>query len=478
MNIIKLVMQDEWRYWQRTRVATTVVLIGVVLALASVIVNSVEMRQAAFERTEMQQVSEATFLAQPDRHPHRMVHYGHYVFRTPSPLSIIEPGVDAYTGTAIFLEGHQQNTAMFAEQRQSSGLTRFSSLSPAFVLQVIVPLLLVLVGYSCITREREAGTLHVLITQGVQSRDILAGKFLSLAGSGLLMLAPLIMASIWASFKGESAFVTTGFVLGYFIYILIWSAIVLSVSTISSRSNASFAALIAVWVVLCILIPRIGSSTAATLVPSAGKLETDFAVLEELRELGDGHNAADPAFEKLKQDLLEQYGVDDTADLPINFRGTVASYSEKKLTDVLNKYAETRMDEELSQAEIARQFGWLSPMVSMRTFSMMLSGTNLETHHRFLREAEAIRFDFVQKLNHVHEHELDYQTDVNRYRNDDTAKAARVDAGNWEVLSSFSFEPESGVFRLTHSLRYVLQLLFWCGLMLVLIKGASRRLMS
>ncbi|GEA59141.1 ABC transporter permease [Vibrio comitans] len=477
MNIIKLVMRDEWRYWRRTRVATTVVLIGLVLSLASVVINAVEMRQASAERAELQKVSEANFLDQPDRHPHRMVHYGHYVFRAPSPLSIIDPGVDAYTGTAIFLEGHQQNSAMFADQRQSSGMTRFSSLSPAFMLQVIVPLLLILVGYSCITREKEAGTLHVLITQGVKARHILGGKFLSLFGSGLLMLAPLILASLWAVLNGESFLISASFILGYTIYILIWSAIVLWVSTISSRSNASFAILIGLWVILCILVPRIGSSTAATFVSSPSKLETDFAVREELRALGDGHNASDPAFEKLKQDLLDQYGVDDISELPLNFRGVVATYSEKKLTDVLNKYADNRMDEELAQAKIAREFGWLSPMVSIRTFSMMISGTNLETHHRFLREAENLRFDFVQALNHVHAHDLDYDADVNRYKNDETAIAARVDASHWDVLSDFSFEPESSGFRLDHSLHYSLQLLFWFGLMLLLIKKASRRIL-
>ncbi|WP_026960196.1 ABC transporter permease [Aliagarivorans taiwanensis] len=477
MSIIKSVMFDEWRYWRRTKVATTVILIGIALALASVIVNSIEVRQASAERTELQRISEQTFFDQPDRHPHRMVHYGHYVFRTPSPLSIIEPGVDAFTGTAMFLEGHQQNTAMFSEQRQSSGLTRFSSLSPAFMLQVLVPLMLILVGYSCVTREREAGTLHVMITQGVKVRDILAGKFFSLAGSGMLMLAPLAIASLWAGVHGESLAITASFVLGYVVYILVWSAIVLWGSTISSRSNASFAILIALWVVLCILVPRIASTTAASLEPSPGKLETDFSVVEELRALGDGHNASDPAYEKLKQDLLSQYGVDDVADLPMNFRGVVLTYSEKKLTDVLNKYAEARMDEELSQAEIARQFGWLSPMVSMRTFSMMIAGTNLENHHRFLREAEDLRFDFVQALNHAHEHDLDYHTDINRYVNDDTAKAARVDASHWQVLSSFDFAPESAQFRLSHSLRYALQLLLWAGLMLALIKRASRGVM-
>jgi len=473
MSTIKQIMLDEWRYWWRTKLATTVIFIGVILTLASVIVSTTDMRQAAAERTHLQQASEARFLEQPDRHPHRMVHYGHYVFRAPSPLSMIEPGVDAYTGTSIFLEGHRQNSAMFADQRQSSGLTRFSSLSPAFIMQVLAPLLMILVGYACITREKEAGTLNIMMTQGVKKHEVLFGKFLALIGSGLLVLVPLVLASIWANVMGESIIATTSFVLGYFIYILIWGAIVLWVSTFSSRKNTSFASLICLWITLCILIPRISSSTAASIVPSSGKLEADFAVFEELRKLGNGHNASDPAFNQLKANLLAKYDANGIEDLPVNFRGVVAQYSEEKLTKVLNRFAETRMQEELSQAKIARYFGWLSPMVTIRTFSMMMAGTNLETHHRFLREAESLRYEFVQSLNHLHQHKLDYHSDVNRYKE---GVVARVDASNWNLLSSFSFKPQAGITRLQQSLLYGLQLLFWCVVILLLIKRASQRI--
>lgn len=478
MKTLSLILFDEWRFWRRSKVAATVLVIGVLLTLASVVVNHVETQHADAERRQLQQYSESQFMAQPDRHPHRMVHYGHYVFRNPTPLSALDPGVDAYTGHAIFLEGHRQNTAMFAEQNQSSGMTRFSSLSPAFLVQVLLPLLIVLVGYSCVTREKEAGTLTVLITQGVNARQLLSGKFLALVLAGVVMLLPLIVASLLAIGEGESVLTSSAFIAGYLGYIVIWSALVLWVSSMSQRSHASFAILISLWVVFAVLMPRIASSSAATLAPAMGKLETDFGVIEELRQLGDGHNAADPAFEKLKRDLLEQYQVDDIAELPVNFRGAVAAYSEEKLTKVLNRYAEDNMDKEQNQANIARRFGWLSPTVSMANLSMMLAGTNLETHHRFLRQAEELRFEFVQALNHVHLHDLDYQTDVNRYKDDATAKAARVDAHHWQVLSSFTFTPQAPNDRLAQSLRYALQMGLWLLILAGLIRFATRRLMS
>jgi len=473
MSAISQVTRDEWRFWHRTKLAATILVIGTLLTIVSAVVNTIEMEHTSHEREHLQQTSETQFLEQPDRHPHRMVHYGHYVFRTPSPLSMIEPGVDSFTGTSIFLEGHRQNSAMFSDQRQASGMTRFSSLTPSFLLQVLVPLFVILIGYASVTREKEAGTLHIMITQGVNLWHLLLGKYLALLSSGLLMLMPLVIAAIWATFTGESLLITSSFVTGYILYILVWSGIVLTVSALSNKNSVSFTALIGLWILFCILIPRIGSSSAAAIAPSLGKLEADFSVLEELRKLGDGHNAADPAFEQLKKNLFTKYNVDKVEDLPINFRGTVAQYSEEKLTKVLNKFAEQRMQEELSQAQIARQFGWLTPTTAIRSFSMIIAGTSLETHHRFLREAEILRFDFVQSLNKVHQDTLSYQADINRHKDD---KAARVNAENWQVLSSFSFKPDAATTRLSRSVPFGFQLILWAALVGFTLRFAVRRI--
>lgn len=476
MSVIKRVTLDEWRFWHRTKLAATIMFIGILLALVSAVVNTVKMQHAAHERAHLQKTSEAQFLEQPDRHPHRMVHYGHYVFRVPSPLSIIEPGVDAFTGTSIFLEGHKQNSAMFADQRQASGMTRFSSLTPSYLLQVLVPLFIILIGFASITREKEAGTLNIMITQGVNLWHLILGKYFALISSALLMLIPLIVAASWATLNGESILITSSFVVGYLIYLFIWSGIVLAVSATSSKSSTSLVTLISVWILLCILMPRIGSSSASAIAPSASKLEADFAVVEELRKLGDGHNAADPAFEKLKKNLLNKYNVDNVEDLPINFRGTVAEYSEKKLTDVLNVFAEKRMEEELAQAKIARQFGWLTPTTALRSFSMTISGTSLETHHRFLREAEQLRFDFVQSLNKAHQDVLTYQADINRGKSAESNKAARIDAKNWQVLKEFSFTPDTTQKRLSSGSSYFVQLLFWTLAIAFFLRFSIRRI--
>ncbi|WP_350586723.1 DUF3526 domain-containing protein [Pseudoalteromonas sp. RB2-MNA-CIBAN-0110] len=474
---VVIVAKDEWRYWLRSKLAMTVLAIGLVLTLASVIVTAITMMELSHTRHELQTTSDKSFVDQPDRHPHRMVHYGHYAFRTPSPLSTLDPGIDAYTGNSIFLEGHRQNSAMFADSRQGTALTKLGSLTPAFIVQTLAPLLLILIGYSGISRERESQTLSYLLSQGTSGVTLIAGKGLALLSVVGLILTPLTVSALFTVAAGESLLAVVSFVVGYALYLTVWVLLILLASSVFSKNSGSFTALAFVWILLCIVMPRVASTSASTAVPSAGKIETDFAVKAQLRKLGDGHNANDPAFMQFKQSLLKKYNVKSIDELPINFRGLVASESEAKLTNVLNKFAEQRMQAELKQTKVSRYFGWVSPMVAIRSLSMIVVGTSIETHHRFLRETEQLRFDFVQGLNKVHVEKLSYQDDMNRNASTEATKQARVSAQNWQVLQNFTFNVDNAQVRAQRSIPAFLQLFIWIAVLLGGIKFVGKRLL-
>ncbi|GAA78972.1 DUF3526 domain-containing protein [Pseudoalteromonas sp. BSi20495] len=473
---VVIVAKDEWRYWLRSKLAMTVLAIGLLLTLSSVVVTAITMHELSHARHELQTTSDKSFVDQPDRHPHRMVHYGHYAFRTPSPLSTLDPGIDAYTGNSIFLEGHRQNSAMFADQRQGTALTKLGSLTPAFIVQTLAPLLLILIGYSSISRERELQTLSYLLAQGTSGITLIAGKGLALLSVVGLIIAPLAVSALFTVSAGESLLAVASFVVGYALYLSVWVLLILLASSVLNKNSSSFTALAFIWILLCIVMPRVASTTAATAIPSTGKIETDFAVKAELRKLGDGHNTNDPAFKQFKQSLLEKYNVNSIDELPVNFRGLVASESEAKQTDVLNQFAEQRMHAELKQTQVSRYFGWVSPMVTIRSLSMIVVGTSIETHHRFLRETEQLRFDFVQGLNKVHIEKLNYQDDLNRNANAAATQKARVSADNWKILQEFNFTVDSANIRTQRSVPAFLQLLLWIAVLVGGIKFVGKRL--
>ena len=157
---------------------------------------------------------------------------------------------------------------------------------------------------SSVSREREAGTLTLLLSQGTTRWQLLLGKLLALITASSLFLLPLLLACLYVAFSNESALVVILFCLSYVVYFLLWATVVTACSAIFEKSSVSFTVLVVIWMSACVLLPRLGSSVATNIAPSMGKLEADFKVEEKLRSLGDGHDVNDPAFKKLKEDLL------------------------------------------------------------------------------------------------------------------------------------------------------------------------------
>lgn len=476
MNSVLTIAAGEWQFWLRSRLALAsfIIMAGVLTVTSFVTVTRVD--EVRRDRLGHQVAAEEKFLAQPDRHPHRMVHYGHYAYRVPGPLAVIDPGVDRVTGQSIFLEGHRQNSAMFAESRSGAFLGRFVDLNPALTYQVLAPLLLIILGYSLIIRERESATIAPLLAQGLAPVTLFAGKATAVVSVILLMLAPLGILAIRALVQGESGAAAFSLLGVYGGYLAIWGGLILLVSALARQRGVALAALVAIWLLSVIIMPRLAVNLAGSLVPAPGKIETDLVMSRDLRSIGDGHDATAPVHEGLRGQLLSQYGVEHVEDLPVNFRGMVALASEEKLTKLLNQYAEAQMNRELEQARVIGAFGWVSPFVALSGASRALAGTDLAGHHRFLRESEALRFDFVQGLNAAHANELAYADDISRNQDDAALRQARVGADNWQVLKDFRFAPSPAAARLQEAAPFLVMLAAWAAGLLAALGLVAARL--
>ena len=461
MKRIWLIAQAEWRYWLRSQLALGGSLIFLVLIVITSLQSMLRMEAEAHTRTHQQAEAEETFLGQPDRHPHRMVHYGHYLFRTPAPLALFDPGLDAVTGQAIFLEGHRQNTVMFAESAASADFGGLSWLSPALVYQLFAPLLIILLGYGSITRERETTVLVPLLALGISGRCLVLGKALALLFYVVVLLIPLIVCCMISLTRGETVYALVLLFLVYFLYLAVWIGFTLLASTVFTQRASVLAVMAGLWFGFSLVLPSIAVNLASDSETVAGKIATDFAMLEDVRKLGDGHKANDPAFQKLRRDLLNKYNAQSVEQLPVNIRGVVAMESEEKLTAVLNQYADARMAAEAKQETYIANYSWITPALAIAFGSRAMSGTDLANYHRFQKEAEAVRYKFVQGLNRVQAEILSYQDDMNRNKDEDSWERARVDAENWQVLDTFQFQTLSLSERISNAASYIKILLAW-----------------
>ncbi|KAB7771517.1 ABC transporter permease [Xanthomonas maliensis] len=438
MRAVLLLAREELRFMARNRSAAIGLSLLVVLTLVAALTAAQHQRKIADDRARQQQAAQQAFQAQPDRHPHRVVHYGQFIYRPLPALAAFDAGVDAFTGNSMFLEGHRQNTANFGDVRQSSLLVRFGQLTPAFVLQVLAPLMLVFLGYAAVARERERGTLRVLLLQGVARWQLLSGKLLALAVVATICLLPALVGLLPVAVLPGQAPLVALLVLAYGGYLLVWCGLILAVSAACRRGRDALLIALAVWTTLAVLVPRVAPDVASAADRLPTRLETDVAIQRDLRRLGDSHNPDDPHFAQFKQQVLQRYGVQRIEDLPVNYKGLLALEGERLTSSLFERYAARDAGIQDAQNRWVRLFAMLSPTVALRQLSMTLAETDLRAHLRFLAQAEHYRYTLVQQLNQLQADAVSLADDSAQDAGADRRK--RISATHWQQMPVFAFQ--------------------------------------
>merc|ERR1712039_565615 len=179
---------------------------------------------------------------------------------------------------------------MFADAKASANMGGFASMTPAALYQLLLLLLLIIIGHGAVLRERESGTLAVVLAQGTSGLALAGGKALALLAVVGVFMLPLAALAAYGVAAGEAASPAIALVAGYALYLMVWAALVLAVSTLVRARSAALGVLAACWLAMVLVVPRIGINAAATLVDAPGKIESDLVMLAQERKLGDGHN--------------------------------------------------------------------------------------------------------------------------------------------------------------------------------------------
>ncbi len=399
------------------------------------------------QRQRYQGAVEAQWAAQPSRHPHRVSHYGYLLFRPRSPLGFFDTGVNANVGSTLFLEAHRQNSLNFAEAAQADAPLRFGGLSLALVLQLLVPLVIFVAAAGAVAREREDGTLALVLAQGAPWWAVLAGKSLALTVAGLAVAVPAVVAAgaglVWhgdTAWTGEAWTRAAALTVAHGLYLTLCAALGVAVSAWCRTSRDATLALVGLWLALWVVVPRIGPALGASAhdLPTRAEFEAD--VERRTRALGDSHNPNDEKFAAFRARVLAEHGVTRVEDLPMNYNGVVMAEGERLTTDA-HRAARARVDAVLArQAERIGWAGLVSPYVAMRMVSMTVAGASLAHAQEFEQQAEDYRGALVLFLNTLHADEVPLAVD--RYEAGGASEAPtrlRLDADHWQDAPTFTY---------------------------------------
>jgi ABC-2 type transport system permease protein len=438
------------RAW-RHGVTRTVLAAGLVLSAVVVVVGSV--RESAWEsaRDAHAATADAQWHAQPDRHPHRVVHFGDFVFKPPQPFAVIDWGVEAHAGRAVFLEGHRQNPANFAEARESAGLLGLGALDPARYVTVVVPLLMLFAGAGAVASERRDGTWLHLQLSGVGATRILFGKALATWGLGLLLAAPVLLAAAGIGLgSGETG---RGLALSalYAGHLAIVALAVVGLSALAREPATALLLGVMVWCLAVLVGPRAAATAAALRHPAPSPVELDVAVDRALRAIGDAHDPDAPHFARFREETLRRHGVDRVEDLPLNWGGLVMLEGERLGAAAIATLTGRQFDAQRAQDAAMARWGIALPSLAVERLSRTLAGTDGEAHRRFLRAAEHRRYIMVQQLNRLHAERILLEND----------RAQRLDASHWGRIARDDGALRPGYTAIAPGL--VVALVLWLG---------------
>lgn len=358
------------------------------------------------ERSQAQEIASEQWASQGDKNPHAAAHYGTWVFKPTGPLSFIDPGVESSLGVTLKLQAHKRSTLAGASTQDSTAIKHFGGLSPAQILQLILPLLIIGLGFTIWSAERERGTLRQIMSYGVPPGRLLWGKLLGLSVAlALLMLPAAVIGAVGVALAPgsegvpleRSALLAAAYVLyfGIYLFAALW------VSATARSSRGALVVLLGLWGLTSLIIPRLTGDVIDASVPMPSSAEFAADIEESMENGLPGGSGREARVEEHLDQILAREGFDGglmmmEGSLLQGFELEAEAAFEREVIDY--HFARLTLRSE-AQDRTMQSVALASPFVAIRAISMSLAGTDLAHHQRFSEHAESYRRSLVDQLN-------------------------------------------------------------------------------
>jgi ABC-2 type transport system permease protein len=371
------------------------------MMVASFALGLGEVRRNAIEAERLTQVERQRWLSQDPKNPHSAAHYGLWAFKPVSPLATIDPGLNPYLGRMVRVEAHRRNDAVFRAAQDEPTLARGGIGSVVSIVQIVVPLVVILLGFAAFAGDRERGTLRLALGNGAAPMQLLAARFgalfaltAAIVGVPALLLGGIANLAVPAAAEWQPwprLILWTVAQLGYAaIFLLIATA----ASLVAKTTRAALAASLLAWLLLVVAAPRLTASAVEAVAPTPAYADVQARIEAEIKR----YNRAD-LHQQRERAILARYGAADAKRLPIDLRGAMMHDREQHDYAVYD-HELGRFDAELARQErLVLLAGLLSPTVAIQTLSEQLAGSDLRRHADFLRTVEAYRRQLSDTMN-------------------------------------------------------------------------------
>ncbi|SFN00880.1 ABC-2 type transport system permease protein [Chryseobacterium oleae] len=458
LKITLLVAKHEFRVFQENGLKIFV-LFYILILLGVWGSNYTQLRTTSIKNKEAKELVDREWKNQ-DRGNHSAAHWGTFLFKPVSYLSLLESGTAVYSENYYRVEAHKRPQIHSNRLPDLEAFMRRPDLNTAFFFQWLMPLFVIGLGFSCISSEREKGFLKLLSVQGATFGHLAAGKFMALYLAVLLFTVPPFAVIVTGLvFENEPvnhlirAFCWFGL---YAVYFFLISGVVLLISAFSRSSWSSLMTSITLWILCVLLIPKFGSSAADGLYPLPSYHEFEHNIKTGFdKGLGQDGTYTERSEAHLNQHLKE-FNVNNITQLPEKIRFALDLIQAEAYENKVSRFYSKKVEDQFEQQQkLMDNMGLINPFIAVRQLSMGFAGTDVYHHIDFFNKAEHYRNDMMDRLNR---RELQLAiSDKTQINNRDF----------YSSLPDFQYEYPSVGSVISHHMTAVWSLLFWTLVLIV-----------
>lgn len=196
---MSVIAAKDWLEFRRDRRLLVAALLVITLALAAAIGSLAQVRAGEADRVAAAALDRRTWEGQGARNPHSAAHFATWAFRPLTPMMVLDPGVTPFAGRAIWMEAHSRNAAVARPVADSATGGLGAGFSVASLTQTIVPLLLFAIAAGLVARERERGTLRLMLAGGADGDRLVWSKAAALGRIAMLVALPILGTGLVAA---------------------------------------------------------------------------------------------------------------------------------------------------------------------------------------------------------------------------------------------------------------------------------------
>ena len=246
----------------------------------------------------------------------------------------------------------------------------------AFVIGYVLSLLAILFTFDSVSGERERGTLRLMLANSIPRHTVLLGKFLgALISIGIptalaVLINLLVISTSSAVHLNRAAWERLGIIIVVaLIYICLFLALGLLVSTRTQRSSVSLVILLLVWVIFVVFVPSTLASIASGLSPPTSSDELQKRQNQLHSELWDTYS--------------DRMGGDETPERTL----ARSEYIMKQL-EQQERLRREHLNQQITQVQRARAVTRISPAAILQHTLEAFAGTGFTRHLQFLENVQ------------------------------------------------------------------------------------------